>query len=193
MERKERRPHRGDSSLRWYGSRILCGEAPSAPFSNAASVSVDHHDSGSACGQPSVLCSAAGAYRALRPRVFCCRNTVAKLMRREHIVPRAIRKFRITTARNEMCPAGAGGGIRAVLLIARTSCTGWDRVLSQAAPQFCYARECRARYLRPTVLRSAEILPWIPLNYHHSPFAPESADLRLSSGGDRNGNGSFGA
>ena len=29
--------------------------------------------------------------------VACCRNTVAKLMRREHIVPRAIRKFRVTT------------------------------------------------------------------------------------------------
>ena len=29
--------------------------------------------------------------------VVCCRNTVAKLMRREHIVPRAIGKFRITT------------------------------------------------------------------------------------------------
>lgn len=29
--------------------------------------------------------------------VACCRNTVAKLMRREHIVPKAIRKFRVTT------------------------------------------------------------------------------------------------
>ena len=29
--------------------------------------------------------------------VACCRNTVAKLMHREHIVPRAIRKFRVTT------------------------------------------------------------------------------------------------
>lgn len=29
--------------------------------------------------------------------VACCRNTVAKLMRREQIVPRAIRKFRVTT------------------------------------------------------------------------------------------------
>ena len=29
--------------------------------------------------------------------VVCCRNTVAKLMHREHIVPRAIRKFRVTT------------------------------------------------------------------------------------------------
>jgi transposase InsO family protein len=29
--------------------------------------------------------------------VSCCRNTVANLMRREHIVPRAIRKFRVTT------------------------------------------------------------------------------------------------
>lgn len=29
--------------------------------------------------------------------VACCRNTVAKLMRREHIIPRAIRKFKVTT------------------------------------------------------------------------------------------------
>lgn len=29
--------------------------------------------------------------------VACCRNTVAKLMRQEQIVPRAIRKFRVTT------------------------------------------------------------------------------------------------
>lgn len=29
--------------------------------------------------------------------VACCRNTVAKLMRREQIVPRAIRRFRVTT------------------------------------------------------------------------------------------------
>ncbi len=29
--------------------------------------------------------------------VACCRNTVAKLMRREQIVPRAIRQFRVTT------------------------------------------------------------------------------------------------
>ena len=29
--------------------------------------------------------------------VACCRNTIAKLMRREQIVPRAIRKFKVTT------------------------------------------------------------------------------------------------
>jgi transposase InsO family protein len=29
--------------------------------------------------------------------VACCRNTVAKLMRHEQIVPRAIRHFRVTT------------------------------------------------------------------------------------------------
>ena len=29
--------------------------------------------------------------------VACCRNTVARLMRQEHIVPRAIRRFRVTT------------------------------------------------------------------------------------------------
>ena len=29
--------------------------------------------------------------------IACCRNTVAKLMRREQIVPRAIRAFRLTT------------------------------------------------------------------------------------------------
>jgi transposase InsO family protein len=29
--------------------------------------------------------------------VACCRNTVAKLMRREQIIPRAIRRFRVTT------------------------------------------------------------------------------------------------
>ena len=29
--------------------------------------------------------------------IACCRNTVAKLMRREQIMPRAIRHFRVTT------------------------------------------------------------------------------------------------
>ena len=31
------------------------------------------------------------------PRVRCCRNTVAKLMRRAQILPKAIRRFRVTT------------------------------------------------------------------------------------------------
>ena len=38
-----------------------------------------------------------GCTRELAQKVPCCRNTVAKLMRRAEILPRAIRRFRGTT------------------------------------------------------------------------------------------------
>ena len=47
--------------------------------------------------------------------IACCRNTVAKLMRRAQIVPRAIRHFRVTTdSRNtkEVFPTWSGGALK---------------------------------------------------------------------------------
>ena len=47
--------------------------------------------------QPRVVRRARVHVELLAQKVPCCRNTVAKLMRRAEILPKAIRRFRVTT------------------------------------------------------------------------------------------------
>lgn len=79
------------------GKRVLYRPESAAQRENTTPVSVGPQDSGSARRQPPDLRGPRVHAELAAQGVACCRNTVAKPMRQEQIVPRAIRKFRVTT------------------------------------------------------------------------------------------------
>ena len=116
-------------ALQVSASGYYHGQEPAAECPGGSPVGPGHPDPRSAQDEPPDLRGAAGARSSSTAQgVACCRNTVARLMRREQIVPRAIRAFRVTTDSR-----GTGGRLTQSLV---------DGVSSAPQPQHLLAHRC---------------------------------------------------